>query len=197
MSRWLAVFLCAGLAACAGAPKRDVVATPPEPVAIDEQLAVDGVFPAGTPIRLELLTPISSATASIGDRFALRTRTRLVADGVVVVAEDLPAHGEVIHADKRTLMGKPGELLVKLRVFVWQDREIPLRSRASDTGKDHTTTALVVSQLFGLAGLFVTGGHAEIPAGSIIFGALAEPIVVPQATDPAARPEPGSASSFE
>lgn len=170
------------LAACAGsntrpdAPKSSEAAVP---VAIDVLESATPTLPRGSVLRLELLDPVSSRSAKIGDRFYLRTVTEVTYQGDVRLPSGLRAYGEVIHADKRGLAGKPGELLVKLRSLEWQGQEIKLRNATNAAGKNRTTAALVTSQVFGLFGIFVTGGEAEIARGSVILAELVEDLPLP------------------
>lgn len=136
-------------------------------------------IPAGTSLEFVLLDTVSSATARVGDIFRLKSRTAVVVDGVEVLPRGLNAHGEVIHADNRGLIGKPGELLLKLRAVDWQGRSIRLRNSVGGVAKDKTGQVVTIQILFGVAVFFVGGNEIEIPADSIILGELAEAIAVP------------------
>ncbi len=133
-------------------------------------------IPAGTMLRFVLTKPVSSATAKIGDQFELRSRTSVALNGIEVLPLNLSANIEVIHTDRRGMLGKPGELLLKFRTMQWRDREIKLRNSVANIAKDKTNTAMAVSMAFGLAGLFVSGNDVEIPTDAIILGELVEPI---------------------
>lgn len=173
---------CGGTPTRSDRPEQEAHSQAAAPAPIDQiELSADEA-PAGTLLRLELLDPLSSRTAKIGDTFKLRTATELVRDGVVLLPARLPAYGEVIHADKRGLSGKPGELLVKLRGMEWQGQMVRIRNATNAAGKNHTTAAIVTAQLFGLLGIFITGGEAEIARGSVVFGELPEALSLPAAT---------------
>ncbi|MGE3103647.1 MAG: hypothetical protein AB7F83_08965 [Lysobacterales bacterium] len=154
--------------------------------AIDRIDLAGDVIPAGTTLRFVVLDAVGSATAKIGDTFRLESRTRVLLNGVEVLPSGVAAHGEVIHADRRGMLGKPGELLLKLRTMQWQGRQVRLRNSAASLADDKTNKAMTVSLLFGVAGFFVGGDNVEIPVGSLILGDLAEPI--PLAPPPAAAP---------
>jgi hypothetical protein len=140
------------------------------------------LIPAGTALKFVVIDAVSSATAQVGDTFHLQTRTSVLLNGAEILPSGASAQGEVIHADRRGMLGKPGELLLKLRTMQWQGRPIKLRNSSAGLAKDKTNTAMTVSVLFGIAGFFVAGDNVEIPAGTIILGDLAESISVVTST---------------
>jgi hypothetical protein len=160
----------------------DAAAAPASPDALDRIELSGGSIPAGTTLKFVLLDAISSATAKVGDIFRLKSHTAVLVDGVEILPAGLSAHGEVIHADNRGMVGKPGELLLKVRAIEWQGRSIKLRNSVGSVGKDKSRQIVTIQILFGLAVLFVGGNEIEIPPNTIILGDLAEAIAVPAGT---------------
>lgn len=204
MKRIASLILWLALAACSSVDQRELVPTsnfqqsspggdPAPSIAADavDRVDLSGDFiPAGTTLRFEVQDAVSSATAKIGDTFRLQSRTRVLLNGAEALPSGLGAHGEVIHADRRGMLGKPGELLLKLRTMQWQGRSIKLRNSAAGLADDKTNKAMTVSVLFGVAGFFVSGNNVEIPAGTILLAELAEPI-----SAGTSNPEPTSTTS--
>ena len=131
--------------------------------------STDPVAPASViEIELELLEPISSATASRGQRFELR----LFADVSLPDGRVLPAgtagHGEVVHAARSRGGGRAGELILAARsLYGPSGEEVPLRGmRMQAVGRDTTVPALALATALGPLAHFMRGGNIEIPAGA-------------------------------
>lgn len=191
--RIVLVLLCPVLAACAAVEQREAVpasdfrprdtpaatTTSAEATITSDRIELSGdSIPVGTTLRFSLLDAVSSATAKVGDRFRLRSETAVVVNGIEILPSGLSAYGEVIHADNRGLLGKPGELLLKLRALQWQGRDIRLRNSVAGQATDRTSQAVAISVLFGLAGLFVKGNEVELPVATVVVGDLAEAVAV-------------------
>ena len=149
-------------------------------VAAEPSRAEGAVIPARTTVVLELLQPISTRTAKPGDRFELRVLEALLIAGHVVIPAGSPALGEVIHAQKGGVFGKPGELLLTVRHVAVGGQKIPMRLFQPARGKDHTgvamaatVTAAVTVPVAGLFAAFITGGQIELPAGTPVNAMVA------------------------
>lgn len=125
------------------------------------------VIPKLTPVFLELMEEVSSATATSGDRFRLKLITPIAVGDRVVVQAGTEGVGEVVHAKKKGGSGAGGELILAARYLELADgRQLPLRSMTMiATGKDADTKVQVVNQLVGPFGLMVKGRDTVISAG--------------------------------
>ena len=88
--------------------------------------------------------------------------------------------GEVIHAARSGIGGKPGELLVTARFVRVGDREVRLRSFSLGAkGHDRSDASLATSIVTGPFGLFVVGGVMIIPRGTVAGAKTAVEIQLP------------------
>lgn len=121
------------------------------------------VIPLKTPIRFTLDTAISSRTAVVGSQFQLKVVDDLVINGVVVIPTGTPATGEIIHAQKSSVFGKAGELLLAIRYIDLHGQKIKMRSFQPYQGKDITNAALGASLAVGMFAAFIRGGEVVMP----------------------------------
>lgn len=160
----------------------------------------------GTPVLLELLDPVSSATAKRGDQFRLRLVGDIVSEDRVIVPAGTEGVGEVIHADASRGGGKPGELSLAARYLQQQAQTISLRGlKLGGHGKDTIRAATAAAAGIGPFALFIHGKEIEIPSGTQATAKLAQ-VVSPapaaclaNALEPQAAGEPSAkaASSSE
>jgi hypothetical protein len=140
--------------------------TPPEPV----PAPADGfvTVPALTPVTVRIETEISSKANKAGDRFAITVVEDVrVADAVVIPAGSV-GEGEVIHAARRGMGGKAGELIVAARFVRVGDTEVRLRSFAlGAAGQNKSVDSMAASLVFGPFGLIQKGGEAFIQQSTI------------------------------
>lgn len=121
------------------------------------------VIPLKTPIRFMLDTAISSRTAVLGSQFQLKVVDDLFINGVVVIPAGTPATGEIIHAQKSSVFGKAGELLLAIRYIDLHGQKIKMRSFQPYQGKDITNAALGASLAVGMFAAFIRGGEVVTP----------------------------------
>lgn len=122
----------------------------------------------GTEVRLRLLDPVSSATATQGQRFNLELDDDIRVDGVVVVERGAKALGTVVHARKRGFMGKGGELNVMVDYLLVNDERIRLRASSGQEGDDKVGATVALTVLFGPLGLLKRGKDIELNPGLVI-----------------------------
>lgn len=131
-------------------------------------------LPADTPVALRLLEPVGSDTHVRGAHFKMVVAEDVVADERVVIPAGTPADGQVIHANKSGIFGKPGELTITSRSVSLGDRTIRLHALLSRIGTDHTRLAANLI-LVPLVPLFVHGKGIVVPADSeVVAKTLAE-----------------------
>ena len=118
------------------------------------------VVPGGTPVRVAVTDPVSSATAKVGDTFNVRSTDDIVVDGWIVVAKGGGGQGEVVSVDRAGSHGHPGNLGIKIDwIYAVDGEKIRLTSQEkNEEGKGEqgvSSTMTIVSWAFlGLPGLF-------------------------------------------
>ncbi len=119
----------------------------------------------GTDVDLKFAEAISSKTATTDDRVNFEL--------------DRDAVGTVVHAKKAGMMGKGGELSVRLEYVVVGDNRVRLRASKGAEGDDKVGTAVVLTVLFGPLGLIKHGKNIDIKAGSALRGYVDQDITLP------------------
>lgn len=162
-------------------------AAPPASVAAESfaQTPADCcLLPNGTPVEIEIAEALSSRVHKRGDKFALRLAVPVSVDGQFVLPAGTVGVGEIVHAARPGMGGKPGELLLAARYLESNGQRIPLRGfRLGGSGEDLGTPILAASTTavgvatavgtsistaagFGVLPLLVHGKQAEIQPGT-------------------------------
>ena len=159
--------------ACAqtAAPAATVPAVEAAPVATDTPaasltptLAVLRVT-EGIEVTIRFDQKLSSATATQGDRFNITLDDKItLADGTVIPA-GYHGVGEVTVAEKRGMMGRAGQLNVRLEYIKIGDTKVRLRASQSQEGKSSVGATVALTVLFGPIGLIKKGHDIEIQPG--------------------------------
>ena len=135
---------------------------PPPPVIAD-----CCVIKALTPVRLAITNPINSNQAYPGQRFSLTLGEPILLENGRLIPAGTPGEGEVVHAARTGLAGKPGELLLAARFLDYRGVRIPLRSmRFGGSGKDNVGLAMITYAAVGVIGLVISGGQVRVLAGA-------------------------------
>jgi hypothetical protein len=121
--------------------------------------------PEGTEVVISVDDKLSSDTSHEGDRFSISLVDDIVlADGTKLPA-GLKGAGEVTHAKKKGMMGKPGELNVRFDYIKAGDTKIKLRGQKGAEGDARYGTTITLTVLFGPLGLIKHGKDVEIKPG--------------------------------
>jgi hypothetical protein len=173
------VALC--LCAVAGHALATVAPLPPAPASTAAPATVR--MPANTRVELEVVEGVSSRTATRGANFGLRVRQDVVVDGRVAVPAGTTGIGQVVHAQRKGIAGKPGELIVAARRLDLPGGPLRLRSSFGAAGEARIGAAVATTVAFGLLGLLVKGSDTELPAGTALSARTAEdfPATLPAA----------------
>ncbi|PKP94476.1 MAG: hypothetical protein CVT77_02000 [Alphaproteobacteria bacterium HGW-Alphaproteobacteria-16] len=143
------------------------------PMALPEAVSI----PAGTSVEVELAEPLSSKTATQGQRFSIRLAAPLLdGNGRAVLPSGATGEGEVIHARKAGFAGKAGEMIVAARFIRCGPIEVPLgkfrfggtgtsRSDAAGTVNALGAGAAVLGTVGTLVAFMIQGGQIEIGSG--------------------------------
>lgn len=125
-------------------------------------------LPSGTYVQLELAETVSSKTANIGDGIKFRVIADVKKSGKILIKGGTIASGVIMSVDKNGMIGKPGSLGVQLKSVPAIDGSlVPLSASKVIQGEDKQGTALVVTLVLCIFGLFIKGGDASLQAGSI------------------------------
>jgi hypothetical protein len=155
-------------------------ATPGPSVAAD---APSGklVLAEGTDVPLTFDQDLSSKTAAEGDPVVLILAEDLKIGNVVVAKAGARAVGEVTNAKKSGMMGKAGELNIRVDYLKIGETKVHLRGTKGKEGESGTTSAIVLTVLFGPIGLIKHGKNIEIKKGTALKVYVSDDISLPPA----------------
>ena len=148
---------------------------------VETQLPTCCMLPALTPIEIEISDPLNSKTSKIGDFFRIRLVQPIMVNNTVIVPAGMSGQGEVIHAAKARVAGKPGELIIAARWIDFQGKKLPLRSfkYGSSAGKSNVDTAAAAGIIIAApVMLFIVGGQVNIPVGTRAQAKLATDVFI-------------------
>jgi hypothetical protein len=132
----------------------------------------------GTDVNLQFAEDLSSKTASEGDPVTLTLVDDLKVGNIVVAKAGDKAIGEVTKAEKSGMMGKAGELNIRLNYLKAGDNKIKLRGTKGKEGESGTTGAVVLTVLFGPIGLIKHGKNVEIKQGQSLHAFVGDDIAL-------------------
>lgn len=125
-------------------------------------------IPEGTEVHLRLAERLSSATAAVGDTFAVTSDEEIRLDDGTVIPAGYAGKGEVSIAEKSGMLGKSGQLGVRINYLKVGGVHVHLRANKSAEGKSGVTNTVVMTVLFGPLGLLVHGHSVTYPKGQQI-----------------------------
>jgi hypothetical protein len=137
------------------------------------------VLKEGTEVSLRFAQDLGSKTAVEGDPVTLTLAEDLIVDGAVVVRAGANAVGEVTNAKKAGMMGKGGELNIRLDHLNTGANKIKLRGTKGREGESHVGTAVALTVLFGPVGLLKHGKNIEITQGTPFVAYVADDVALP------------------
>jgi hypothetical protein len=137
----------------------------------------------GDDVLLQFAQDISSKTASEGDPVMFTLTEDLKVNGVVVAKEGSKAVGEVAHAEHSGMMGKAGQLDIRLNYLKVGDTKVHLRGTKGKEGESGTTSTVVLTVLFGPIGLIKHGKNIDIKQGSSLHAYVSDDTALPPAAN--------------
>jgi hypothetical protein len=132
----------------------------------------------GTDVNLQFAQDLSSKTVSEGDPVTLTLVDDLKVGNIVVAKAGDKAIGEVTKAEKSGMMGKAGDLNIRLNYLKAGDNKIKLRGTKGKEGESGTTGAVVLTVLFGPIGLIKHGKNVEIKQGQSLHAFVGDDIAL-------------------
>jgi len=128
----------------------------------------------GSDVPLQFDEDLSSRTAADGDPVSLSLAEDLKVGDLVVAKAGSKAFGEVTNAKKAGMMGKAGELNVRVDYLTVGSAKVKIRGVKGRVGESGTTGAIVLTVLFGPIGLIKHGQNIDIKKGAPLKVYVAE-----------------------
>ena len=171
------------------APPAETAPTPPAAAAAVVPVAATpaAVAPAklvlkeGTEVPLVFATDLSSKTAGVDDPVNMTLAEDLKIGDVVVIKKGAPALATVSNVKKAGMMGKGGELNIRLDYIKFDDGRIRLRGTKGKEGEDKVGATIALTVLFGPIGLIKHGKNVEIKQGTPLTAFIDQDISLPPA----------------
>ena len=158
------------------------VVTPAPAPAVNPDASGKYLLREGDDVNLQFAQDLSSRTSSEGDPVEFTLADDLKVGNIVVAKAGAKAFGEVTKAEKSGMMGKAGELNLRLDYLKVGDNKIKLRGTKGKEGESGTTSAVVLTVLFGPLGLIKHGKNVDIKKGQALHAYIGDDIAVPPAT---------------
>jgi hypothetical protein len=197
------IALAAAAAAQAAAPQAAIqpapsaAIAPAAPQAVIMSPATSNVLRAGieVPLRMEEGLNSNDKTVREGQQFRMSVANNIMLGNVVVIPAGSPATGEITDIRRKGMWGKSGRIVARVLNVRVGDRLIRLSGSFDDKGVTGTAGVVAAIAFVPIAGFFMTGTSANIPAGSGVKAFLDEDltIAVQQAPAPMVVPAPASA----
>ncbi|WP_394648169.1 hypothetical protein [uncultured Sphingomonas sp.] len=139
------------------------------------------------PLRLSEELTTKGKKLRVGQRVHLETAEPVIVQGITVIPVGSPAIGEITDVKNKGMWGKSGHLGARVLYVTVNGRQIRLSGAFDDKGTAGTAGVVGAAVLLPVAGFFVTGTSATVPAGTVVKGFLDEDVPLAMA---AAGPEP-------
>jgi len=148
----------------------------PAPQAVILSAPTENVLRAGTEVLLVMSESINSNDKSLraGKLIRMQVANSISLGGVVVIPAGTPATAEVTEVRHKGMWGKSGRIEARVLSARVGDRLIRLSGTFDDKGVTGTAGVVGAVVLLPIAGFFLTGTSANIPAGSGVKAFLDE-----------------------
>ena len=130
-------------------------------------------------LKLKFAQDISSKTASEGDPVNFVLADDLTVGNTVVARAGAKGVGTVTNAKRAGMMGKGGELNVRLEYLKVGDTKVRLRGTKGKSGDDKTGTAVALTVLFGPIGLIKHGKEIVVKEGAPLAAYVDDDVNLP------------------
>lgn len=133
------------------APQTSTAAAPPISTPSEARI------PEGTEVEVELREKLSSATSAEGDEFSVITDEEITLPDGTILPAGYTGKGEVTGVSKAGMVGKSGQLNIRLDYIKIGSKHVRLRANKGGEGKSGVTNMVVTTVLIGPLGLLVRG----------------------------------------
>ena len=137
------------------------------------------ILKEGTDVHLKFAQDISSKTAEEGDSVALVLDEDIKLGDVVIAKAGAKAVGTVTNSKKAGMMGKAGELNMRLEYLIMPDSRLRLRGSKGKEGEGKEGATVALTVLFGPIGLIKHGKNVDVKQGTPITVYVDQDFVVP------------------
>lgn len=131
-------------------------------------------------MALKFAQDLSSKTSNEGDSVNLVLDEDLKVGDVVIVKAGAKAVGTITHAKKAGMMGKAGELNMRLDYLLANDNRVRLRGSKGKEGEGKEGATVALTVLFGPIGLIKHGKNVVITSGTPLKAYLDENLAAPR-----------------
>jgi hypothetical protein len=177
-------------------PTAPAAVAPAAPQAVILSAPNENVLRAGAEVPLVMSESINSNDKSLrtGKQVRMQTAAPIMLGGAVVIPSGSPVTAEVTEVRRKGMWGKSGRIEARVLHVRVGDRMIRLSGTFDDKGVTGTAGVVTAIALVPIAGFFVTGTSANIPAGSGVKAFLDEDLrIATPASAPAAVLAPAAA----
>jgi hypothetical protein len=137
------------------------------------------VLKEGADVNLKFSQDLSSKTAAEDDPVNLLLDQDLKIGDIVIAKAGAKAVGTITHAKKAGMMGKAGELNMRLQYLIVGDTRLKLRGTKGKEGQGKEGTAVALTVLFGPIGLIKHGKNVDIKEGTPLLAYTDENFELP------------------
>jgi hypothetical protein len=152
-----------------------------QPPALAAEPPAKVILKEGTDVKLKFAQDLSSKTATDDDPVNLVLDEDLKVGDVTVAKAGSKAIGTVTHAKKAGMMGKGGELNLRLEYLLVGDTRMRLRGTKGKEGEGKVGAAVALTVIFGPIGLIKHGKNVEVKQGSPLLAYVDQDFTVPPA----------------
>lgn len=142
---------------------------PPAPVAVVVAPPEKLILKEGADVNLKFAQDLNSKTANDDDPVSLVLDQDIKIGEVVVVKAGAKAVGTITHAKKAGMMGKAGELNMRLDYLITDTGRLRLRGTKGKEGEGKVGATVALTVLFGPIGLIKHGKDVEIKPGTSLL----------------------------
>jgi len=137
------------------------------------------VLKEGADVNLKFSQDLSSKTATEDDPVNLVLDQDLKIGDIVIAKAGAKAVGTITHAKKAGMMGKAGELNMRLQYLIVGDTRLKLRGTKGKEGQGKEGAAVALTVLFGPIGLIKHGKNVDIKEGTPLLAYTDENFELP------------------
>lgn len=179
------------------APAALAPAAPAAPVAAIVSPPTQNVLHAGVEVPLRLDEGLDSNDKGLreGQQFHLSVANNVMLGNMVVIPAGSPAIAEITDLRRKGMWGKSGHIVARVLNVRVGDRLVRLTGNFDEHGTTGTAGVVAAIAFVPIAGFFMTGTSAKIPAGAGVKAFLDEDLTIaaPPPPAPVVAPAPAAA----
>jgi hypothetical protein len=179
----------------AAVPQPAVQAAPAAPVAAIISPPTQNVLRAGVEVPLRVEEGIDSNNKGMreGQQFHLSVANNVMLGNQIVIPAGSPATAEITDLRRKGMWGKSGHIVARAMNVRVGDRLIRLSGTFDEHGTTGTAGVVAAIAFVPIAGFFMTGTSAKIPAGAGVRAFLDEDLTIAVPVQPAPSVVPTTA----